>query len=239
MDSTQRVRSGRDRTRFQIGFGFDLDHTLLVDNHLERIAFMRLLETLAAGGGSRLTGAPKEERAIDDLLARQRAGAFTIEEAVRRFAAGRGVVATPALIDDYKTSALDMAQEFVRPVPGAASTLRALRERGVPVAALTNGWSPLQERKAACIGFEGPVVVSSLIGAQKPDPRAFAALADAMGLHARDLWYVGDDPRCDVAGALGAGMRAVWFDERGAVYPSDVARPTRTIGALPELLDLE
>ncbi|HEY5339392.1 MAG TPA: HAD family hydrolase, partial [Candidatus Aquilonibacter sp.] len=170
MDSTQRVRSGRDRTRFQIernlGFGFDLDHTLLVDNHLERLAFLRLLETLTAGGGSPSGDAPQEERAIDDLLARQRAGAFTIEEAVRRFAAGRGVVATPAIVDGYKACALDMAQEFVRAVPGATSTLRALRERGVAVAALTNGWSPLQERKAACIGFEGPVLVSSILGVQ-------------------------------------------------------------------------
>ena len=50
--------------------------------------------------------------------------------------------------------------------------------------------------------------------------------------------YVGDDPTNDVAGALGAGMRAVWLDNEGRSYPASAPQPTHRIGALPEILAL-
>lgn len=218
------------------GIGFDIDHTLLIDNKLERVAFLRMLDDVVLYGGKPAGTLPEEARRIDELLARQRAGFFTIDDAVRHFFAERGVDATDSLVRKYRDTALAMVDAFVVPLPGARSALRALRERKYPLAVLSNGWNPLQQRKAAAVGFDGPVLASGDIGAQKPDAKAFGALVEALGVPRASCWYVGDDPRADVTGALAAGLHAVWLDAEGMAYPAGAPQPTRSIHALDELL---
>lgn len=220
------------------GVGFDFDHTLGIDNKLERIAFLRLLERVLAEGG-RMLGADfaDEQRRIDELLAHQRAGDLSIEDAVRSYARDRGIAPTDGHVAYYRDACMALVEEVVVPLPGARAMLSGLRERGIPVAILTNGWSPLQQAKAARVGFDGPVVVSARIGAQKPQPEAFAAMAEALGATLANLWYVGDDPVADIAGSLGAGIgAAIWLDTEGRTYPSGTAPPTRSISGLAELL---
>jgi HAD superfamily hydrolase (TIGR01509 family) len=220
------------------GVGFDIDHTLAIDNKLERVAFMHLLELVLDRGGHTLGTLAQESDAIDELLARQRSGAFSIDEAVRRFVGERGVDASDRYVDRFRALALEMAPAFVVPLPGARETIAALRARGVAVVVLSNGWNPLQEIKARRAGFEGVVLASADIGAQKPDPRTFAALLDALGTPPENTWYVGDDPKGDVEGAARAGLNAVWIDAEGKKYPSDLPPPPYTIGALAEMLAL-
>jgi HAD superfamily hydrolase (TIGR01509 family) len=219
-----------------VAFGFDFDHTLGIDNKLERIAFLRLLERVLAEGGRALGTLASESDRIDGLLAEQRAGAFSIDRAVRTFVADRGVEASDAHVRAYEEACLALVDDVVVPLPGARAMLAALASRGVPVAMLTNGWNPLQTKKAQRVGFAGPVLASADIGVQKPDPRAFAALASTLGVTPESVWYVGDDPAIDVAGALSAGMRAIWLDAEGRPYPAAIPAPTRRITALEELL---
>lgn len=240
MDPTQglrprRHRSGAEIAAPRVGVGFDFDHTLGIDNKLERIAFLRLLERVLAEGGRALGTLDQETVRIDALLAAQRAGASTIGEAVRAFVAERGVAPTDDHVAAYASMCLAMVDDVVVPLPGARRTLQALAAAGVQLAMLTNGWDPLQTAKARRVGFDGPVLTSAGIGAQKPDPRAFAALAEALGLPAGAIWYVGDDPAIDIAGALAAGMQAVWLDAEGRSYPPGCPPPTRRIGALGDL----
>lgn len=220
------------------GIGFDIDHTLLIDNKLERVAFLRMLDDVVLYGGKPAGTLPEEARRIDDMLARQRAGFCTIDVAVRTFFAERGVDATDSMVRKYEETALSMVDSFIVPLPGARSALRSLRERGFPLAILSNGWNPLQQRKAAAVGFDGPVLASGDIGVQKPDAKAFAALVEALGVPRSACWYVGDDPRSDVTGALASGMRAVWLDAEGLAYPTGAPQPTQTIHALDEILAL-
>jgi putative hydrolase of the HAD superfamily len=220
------------------GVGFDLDHTLAIDNKLERVAFLHLLAFVVERGGRALGTLAQESDRIDDLLVRQRGGAFPIDEAVRRFASEHGAVDLEPCVERFRALAIEMAPAFVTPLPGAKRTIEALRARGVAVAVLSNGWNPLQTIKARCAGFEGAVIASADIGAQKPDPRAFAALLEALGTEAARTWYVGDDPHADVAGAAHAGLNAVWIDAEGKTYPSDLPPPPHAVGALDELLDL-
>jgi HAD superfamily hydrolase (TIGR01509 family) len=220
------------------GVGFDLDHTLAIDNKLERVAFLHLLGFLLERGGRAMGTLADESDRIDDLLAHQRSGAFSIDDAVRRFTMERGVVPSDEYVERFRALALEMAPAFVIPLPGVRRTVATLRERGVAVAVLSNGWNPLQEIKAKLAGFEGVVLASADIGVQKPDPRTFAALLEALGTAAGDTWYVGDDPKGDVCGAAACGLNAVWIDAEGKKYPSDLPAPPYTIGALEELLAL-
>ena len=217
---------------------FDIDHTLLIDNKLERVAFLHLLEHVIDDGGRALGSLAAETANIDALLALQRSGAFSIEAAVQRFVMERGVTNADSYPALYRSLVLGMVDHFVTPAPDARATLGALQSRGYAVAILSNGWSPLQQRKADCLGFKGPVLASADLGFQKPDPRAFAALTARLGVDAPDVWYVGDDPRVDVAGAAGAGLHAVWIDAEGVKFPPELPPPPTVIGALAELLAL-
>ncbi len=216
-------------------FGFDFDHTLGIDNKLERVAFLRLLDELCASGGHALGTLAEESARIDRLLQEQRCGRFSIETAVERFVVERGIREARDYVDRYKRIALESVNAFVVADPGTAQLLDTLRDRGVPSAILTNGWSPLQERKAARIAFTGPVVVSAVLGVQKPQAAAFEALADVLGVPKERIAYVGDNPKDDVGAAIAAGMAGIWFDAEGLPYPRDTVPPSAVIHGLAEL----
>jgi putative hydrolase of the HAD superfamily len=134
--------------------------------------------------------------------------------------------------------AVDMVDEFVVALPGVDATLRALRDRGINVAVLTNGWSELQQCKARRAGFSGTVIVSDDIGARKPATAAFDTLLAQLGTPAARTWYVGDSPETDIAGAQRAGLGTVWFNWERKTYPEGVVQPQHTIESFDVLLSL-
>jgi HAD superfamily hydrolase (TIGR01549 family) len=222
----------------RVGVGFDIDHTLCIDNKLERVAFLHLLDRIVVEGGRALGTLQEETEHIDALLADQRAGHCTIDEAVARFVGERGVEAREHYGSGFKRMALAMAETFIIPDPDAKPTIDALSASGVALGVLSNGWSPLQSIKARRAGFTGKVLASADLGVQKPNPAAFRALAGELGLEPWECLYVGDDPKSDIAGALAAGFRAVWIDNEGKTYPADLPEPTHIVHSLREVVAL-
>jgi putative hydrolase of the HAD superfamily len=218
------------------GIGFDLDHTLAIDNHLERVCLLRLLPSVASRGGHSLGTLGDEIDSVDRLLARQRSGEVTIDEAVRIFAAERGLTGGDWFVESFRKMTVESVEDFVVPLPGVEQTMEELQKRGILVAVLTNGWDPLQKRKAEQAGFRGPVLVCSEIGERKPAAIAFERLLHVLGTEPRQTCYVGDDPRDDVTGAQQAGLQAVWMDWEGRKYPDDLPPPDLTIHSLVDLL---
>lgn len=218
--------------------GFDIDHTLCIDNKLERVAFLHLLERIAADGGHALGSLAEETETIDAMLAEQRGGAYSIEDAVARFARARGVERCGGYADDFKAMVLRMVDAFVVPAPDAAATMAALRRREIPSAILSNGWNPLQIAKGRRAGFHGTVLASGTLGVQKPDRAAFDALVEALGVEAGRCYYIGDDPSADVRGAIDAGLKAVWLDNEGKHYPVDAPAPHAVVANLTEFLSI-
>ena len=239
MDSSGWIRARRNGTGSDVvpscAVGFDIDHTLCIDNKLERVVFLRLLERIVEDGGAPLGGLASETERIDELLAWQRGGGATIEEAVRSFVRDRGARPDEAYVEGFKRMALAMAESFIVPDPFALRMLETLAAQGIPTAVLSNGWNPLQVAKARRAGFAGRVIASAELGVQKPHPAAFEALAQELGLPPERCFYVGDDPRTDMAGAIAAGFQAVWLDHEGRVYPADVPAPAHVIHALAEV----
>jgi FMN phosphatase YigB (HAD superfamily) len=220
--------------------GFDFDHTLGSDGHLEVVAFGRL----AAQFGVALDVTDKTMHdAIEAILVPFRAAKEPMAGMIARFAA---IVPSNAkllevdaeeLAARYREICYDLIPELVTPAPGAHACLEALVAAGIPVGILTNGWSELQERKIehALGEFPGPLLVSDVIGAYKPSATAFRALENALGVGPSQLWYVGDNPSADIAGALAYGLRAVWINETGHAYPAGLEPPTATIEHLDAL----
>jgi HAD superfamily hydrolase (TIGR01509 family) len=220
------------------GIGFDLDHTLAIDNRLERVAFLRLLEIVLLRGGRTIGTLADEIDAIDALLARQRHGEFGIDEAVELFVTERGLECTDWYVEWFRRTAVEMVEEFVVALPGVKPAIEALHSRGIVTAVLTNGWNPLQRRKAEQAGFRGPILVSSEIGVRKPAVGAFGRLLETLGTQAHESWYVGDDPYSDVAGAREAGLQTVWINWERQTFPAALAPPQYTIRSFAELLEL-
>ncbi|MGB6987291.1 MAG: HAD family hydrolase [Candidatus Aquilonibacter sp.] len=217
--------------------GFDIDHTLCIDNKLERVAFLHLLDTVIDEGGVARGSLAQESDHIDALLVFARGGG-SIEEAVRRFVAERGVEPADEHVAGFKRMALGMADSFIVPDPHARRTIAALERLDIPIGVLSNGWNPLQIAKARLAGFGGTVLASADLGVEKPNPVAFAALARELGTDPSRCLYVGDDPRADVGGALSAGFQAVWLDHEGKKYPTDLPPPTHVVRSLEEVLAL-
>jgi 2-haloacid dehalogenase len=100
------------------------------------------------------------------------------------------------------------------PIDESVEILRTLKERGVPVYALTNmeTWTypDRLERYPFLRWFDG-TVVSGFEGVAKPDRRIYELLLDRYGLAARTTLLVDDSPK-NVAAARGVGMQAVQFE---------------------------
>jgi FMN phosphatase YigB (HAD superfamily) len=223
-----------------IAIGFDFDHTLGVDNGLERKA----LYAYAAELGRPLD--PQDDAArkqLEHLLADFRNGITSMDDMIARFAefiqADPNSTATTAR---WQYHCYQLVYQLVRPIDGARELLAALHAHGVPTAILTNGWTPLQQKKIArALGDTSlgmTILVSDAIHAIKPAREAFDALVAALNTPRERVWYVGDNARGDVAGALAAGLRAVWFNWENQSYPQDLPTPTLTVAALRELTEL-
>ena len=220
-----------------VAVGFDFDHTLGIDNKLERTAFIQIAREHARAEGDvadeALWGAT-----IDTALAAFRGGRLIVDAALQdAFSSVFGHYDSQA-IADFRQLAVSMVPQYVQALPGVREVLAKLDANAIRHAVLTNGWSPLQESKAAAVGAFCRVLVSERIGVRKPLPEAFIRLAEALQTGAEDIWFVGDDPATDIAGALSAGMTAVWFNWEQRVYPPQLPPPTHTIHEIDELLAL-
>jgi 5'-nucleotidase len=217
-----------------IALGFDFDHTLGVDNGLERRALYAYARELRRPLDEH---DPAARKRVEDLLAAFRADEITADDMLARFAEFVG--AENARAQRWREICYDLVPQLVRPIDGARELLAGLRARAIPTAILTNGWTPLQQKKIAhALGEDAraiPVLVSDALHAVKPSPAAFDALVGTLGAPRERIWYVGDNALGDVAGALAAGLRAVWFNGENQSYPQDLQPPTLTVASLREL----
>ncbi|MBP2230721.1 2-haloacid dehalogenase [Azospirillum agricola] len=99
------------------------------------------------------------------------------------------------------------------PIPGTPEILAALKDRGVPVYAITN--FSADKFVLACRrfdflnGFDG-IIVSGTERLVKPDPAIFRLLLDRYGLDAKECFFI-DDSAANVETARAVGMTAHHF----------------------------
>jgi putative hydrolase of the HAD superfamily len=109
-------------------------------------------------------------------------------------------------------AARNQVEPYVEVIPALEKLKASFR-----LASLTNGNADL-----AVIGLAHHFEVSFSAGAlgyAKPDPRAYAALANALTLAPAEILFVGDEPHADVDGPRTAGMQTVWVNRGGVVWP--------------------
>ncbi|MDR1465560.1 MAG: HAD family hydrolase [Oscillospiraceae bacterium] len=112
----------------------------------------------------------------------------------------------------------DNAAPGVR-MPYIGEALSYLREQGIRSGVISNiafSGAALRERIGRLLpehAFEF-VLASSEYMIRKPHPLLFELALRKAGLPPEDVRFCGDTVRCDVAGAAGAGIFPVWYEDR-------------------------
>lgn len=114
------------------------------------------------------------------------------------------------LIEAYRARWHEM---LAGPIAGTVDILRKLKQRGVPLYALTN-WSaetfPFAMDLFDFLGWFDGIVVSGDEKLIKPDPRIYALLLERHGLDAAQTVFI-DDNQNNAAAATAAGMHGIHF----------------------------
>ena len=109
-------------------------------------------------------------------------------------------------------------RSLMTPFPQQLEVIRQLRAMGIKNAIVTNITPELlemQKKKVEALGIAelfDRIVYSAELGIHKPDRGIFDFAAGQLGVANDACLFVGDDPHSDIAGALNAGMEAVWLD---------------------------
>lgn len=124
--------------------------------------------------------------------------------------------------------------------PDVAPGVRALRDAGHRLVALTNGSTDiaegLLERTGVLADFEHVLSVDEA-GAWKPDARVYRLATDRCGVEREDAVMVAVHP-WDLDGAAAVGLRTAWVDRDGGAYPAHCTPPDWTVRGVTELAPL-
>ncbi|MHA2380431.1 MAG: HAD family hydrolase [Candidatus Thorarchaeota archaeon] len=129
----------------------------------------------------------------------------------------------------------------VRPRKSTAMLLRILREAGLRLGIVANGWSsgiyPVL-RRFALKSLLDTGVPSVDVGVKKPDPRICELALRDLRLRPEDVIMVGDNPGADILGAHSSGIRIVRLMRGPNRGEPDLAAPDFRIRNLSSLLPI-
>ncbi|HET7505694.1 MAG TPA: HAD family hydrolase [Kofleriaceae bacterium] len=192
---------------------FDAGQTV-IDLDLEFLARRLAERGIAVDPAALAASAPAAWRRYDALV--DPASGHPWRDLMSALLAGAGVAeAKVGPVVDWLWDEQPRANLWRAQIPGMVDLARELRARGVRVAILSNSEGRLAELLAE-IGIAGAfdaVIDSGRVGIEKPDRRIFDHALAVLGA-TRPGIHVGDSWPADIAGALAAGWRAIWFGRR-------------------------
>ena len=130
----------------------------------------------------------------------------------------------------------------VRIYPATLPTLRALRERGLPLGLVSDCTAimgrPIPERFGV-LALLDAVALSYEVGHAKPAPAIYRRVIDALGVPPENCLYVGDGGSDELNGASALGMITARIDQEGAYGRTALPSSSNfVITGLDEVLEL-
>jgi putative hydrolase of the HAD superfamily len=234
---------------------FDFWHTLLFDT---ADGMTQAHATRLRGVGEMLAGAghPVAPEALAAADRRALADFETVWSAQRDMTSSEQIDRFLAAIDPALPGVLSVAvraavaEAYAAPAlahppqtsPGAVETVEALHARGLALALISNtGRTPgrvLRQllARAGILDCFAALSFSDEVGVRKPAPAIFRATLARTGHSPGEAVHVGDDAAADVAGARGAGMRAVHYVARGGSPAPEADGAARHLAELPDVI---
>jgi putative hydrolase of the HAD superfamily len=226
---------------------FDLDDTLITDGGISDKTWQEVCREFAPLTGgvnaaelykaiSRVTavywGDPENHRRGRlDLPAARR---YVVGQAFRDLGLNEGGISVE-LADRFSLK----KDQAITLVDGALDILKLFKERGWPLALLTNGGSVIQRWKIErfeLAPYFDIILIEGEYGVGKPDQRVFTEALRKLKAPAAGAWMVGDDLERDIAGAQKLGICTIWMDwKKTGLPPSSAVKPQYIIRSLLEL----
>jgi putative hydrolase of the HAD superfamily len=122
--------------------------------------------------------------------------------------------------------------------PGAVELLRSLRERGMKLGIVTNGFSETHREKIVLLRlaeFFDAIFLADEVGMLKPDPLLFAHACRVLGGSPVRAAMVGDRYERDIRGAREAGLYTIWINVREEDLPPGAVPPDATCGSIVDV----
>jgi 2-haloalkanoic acid dehalogenase type II len=163
---------------------------------------------------------------------------------VRRTAASLGVEAPDEVLEQFAADNVRNIIDHLAPQDDAVPTLRALKARSLYCAVVSNAddaWLEPSIRRHGLDALLDDWTSSEEARSCKPDVQIFRHALGKANLEPRTVLFVGDSLYHDVAGAHGAGLRAVHVVGQGPTPLTDgldAGTPDFAIEHLAELVDI-
>lgn len=137
--------------------------------------------------------------------------------------------------------------------PYAENVLQKLKEKGYLLAIVTNAKDCVyQNKKIEMLGighyFDEIIIAGDYanqmcgdpgnLSYYKPDPSIFRYAAERLQARPEELYYVGDNAKVDVIGALSAGMVPIWIWSRSPWPFADIPMPEHSYATIEGILEL-
>lgn len=105
---------------------------------------------------------------------------------------------------------------------------------------LSNGFTEMQYKKMESarlsLSYFDTIILSDVVGVNKPHPDIFAYSLNKIGVSGRDVIMIGDNLQTDISGAHNSGIDQIWYNPEGRGY-SDFS-PTHTVKVLSEIRNI-
>jgi HAD superfamily hydrolase (TIGR01549 family) len=207
---------------------FDLDDTLFDHRRSARAALSEVHRAYA--GGTDFDAFERHHTTyLEQMHVEVLAGRIALDDArrerFRRVFGALDVALTDRDVDLVAAAYRSGYMSARRALAGAAELLAAVRPHA-RIGIVTNNLLDEQRDKLEYCGLAALVdelVVSDDVGVSKPDRRIFDIALDRLGVRAEDAVMVGDAWVNDIVGAVGAGIRAVWFNPDRKAMPATPA----------------
>lgn len=138
--------------------------------------------------------------------------------------------------------AMKMNEDFLgrvkfkkKTIYGAIEILEYLKPR-YKMHIISNGFSEIQHTKmesTGVISYFDKVILSDVVGVNKPHPDIFTFALKEAGLQKEDVIMIGDNLQSDISGAKNSGIDQIWFNPDGG--NDDGINPTYIIKSLLEI----
>ncbi|HEX5657702.1 MAG TPA: HAD family hydrolase, partial [Polyangiales bacterium] len=146
--------------------------------------------------------------------------------------------AQPEQLEVAIESFFDYFRHSLRTYPDTLPALRALRDRGLPIAVLTDVPYGMPRRfieadltRAGLLPYVDYYLTSLDVGFRKPNPRGLLQIAKHFHLTPADFIAVGNEPK-DITAAQAAGMSPVLIDRDGTATPAPGVQRIATLAEL-------
>ncbi|ENQ3107886.1 putative hydrolase of the HAD superfamily [Bacillus sp. 491mf] len=113
------------------------------------------------------------------------------------------------LLEDY----INNFQHHCTPFPHMKNVLQELKNRGLLLGMITNGFTEFQLLNIHALNIEkhmDTILVSEQEGIKKPQADIFLRAIERLGVKPEESIFIGDHPENDVIAARNVGMHAIW-----------------------------